>query len=310
MDYTITHTTHYSYTSPVSVCQNIVTLTPREDGRVRCLVNRLRVKPTPVNTHRRNDFFGNIHTIFSIDENHDDLTISAVSRVTVQSQECSETQRFEATKGVGNQASQTDWQTVSRYLSQQILPDWYKTSSFLYDSPRIRRSQHFAAYARPCFPKDTTILAAALDLAARIHADFSYDSKATETHTPTEQAFVMRKGVCQDFAHIMIACLRSMGIPARYVSGYLRTIPPPGKPRLVGADQSHAWVSVYCGPINGWIEMDPTNNCLCGTDHIPIAWGRDYSDVVPVRGAYLGGGEGTIMVSVDVVPVEADTMGT
>jgi transglutaminase-like putative cysteine protease len=130
VDYTITHTTHYSYTSPVSVCQNIVTLTPREDGRVRCLVNRLRVKPTPVNTHRRNDFFGNIHTIFSIDENHDDLTISAVSRVTVQSQECSETQRFEATKGVGNQASQTDWQTVSRYLSQQILPDWYKISSF------------------------------------------------------------------------------------------------------------------------------------------------------------------------------------
>lgn len=302
MDYTITHTTHYSYTSPVSVCQNIVTLTPREDGRVHCLLHRLRVRPTPTNTHRRTDFFGNIHTVFSIQENHDDLTISAVSRVTVQPQQLIETQQLGSSQALDSQASQTDWQTVASQLSQQSLPDWYLTSGFLYDSPRIIRSHNYAAYARQSFPKDSNILSAALDLATRINRDFTYDSKATETHTPTEHAFAMRKGVCQDFAHVMIACLRSLGVPAKYVSGYLRTIPPPGKPRLVGADQSHAWVSVYCGPINGWIEIDPTNSCLCGTDHIPIAWGRDYSDVVPVRGAYLGGGEGTIDVSVDVVP--------
>lgn len=302
MDYTITHTTHYSYTSPVSVCQNIVTLTPREDGRVHCLLHRLRVRPTPTNTHRRTDFFGNIHTVFSIQENHDDLTISAVSRVTVQPQHLIETQQLGSSQALDNQASQTDWQTVASQLSQQSLPDWYLTSGFLYDSPRIIRSHNYATYARQSFPRDSNILSAALDLATRINRDFTYDSKATETHTPTEHAFAMRKGVCQDFAHVMIACLRSLGVPAKYVSGYLRTIPPPGKPRLVGADQSHAWVSVYCGPINGWIEIDPTNSCLCGTDHIPIAWGRDYSDVVPVRGAYLGGGEGTIDVSVDVVP--------
>jgi transglutaminase-like putative cysteine protease len=125
-------------------------------------------------------------------------------------------------------------------------------------------------------------------------------------HTATIEAFRLRRGVCQDFAQIEIACLRSIGIPARYVSGYLRTYPPPGKPRLVGADQSHAWVAAYCGPELGWVEIDPTNNCVCGTDHIPIAWGRDYGDVVPMRGVFLGGGSHQLKVSVDVQPIEAE----
>lgn len=292
VDYTITHTTRYAYTSPVSVCQNVVTLTPRDDGPVHCWVHRLRIRPNPTNTHRRPDYFGNIHTIFSIDENHDELTISAISRVTVRLPENFKTR------------TQTDWQTVRQQLVQQTASEWHQTSCFLYDSPRIKRSPDYAEYARQSFANGDDVLSAAQDLAARIHKDFTYDTKATETHTPTEQAFSQRKGVCQDFAHIMIACLRSIGLPARYVSGYLRTIPPPGKPRLVGADQSHAWISVYCGSELGWVAIDPTNNCLSGWDHIPIAWGRDYSDVVPVRGAYLGGGESTIAVSVDVIPSE------
>jgi transglutaminase-like putative cysteine protease len=293
LDYTITHTTRYAYTSPVSVCQNIVALTPRNDGRVHCWVHRLRIRPSPINTHRRTDYFGNILTVFSIDENHEELTISAISRVTVGLPESK------------TSSQEMAWETVRQKLASRANSYWLETSSFLFDSPRVQRAEIYAEYARQSFLPGTSVLVAALDLVRRIHRDFTYDSKATETHTPTADAFEIRKGVCQDFAHIMIACLRSIGIPARYLSGYLRTIPPAGKPRLVGADQSHAWVSVYCGPEVGWVELDPTNSCLCGLDHIPIAWGRDYSDVVPVRGAYLGGGESAIGVSVDVVPQDA-----
>lgn len=317
MDYTVTHTTRYAYSSSVSVCQNIVTLTPRDDGRVHCWVHRLRIRPNPTNTHRRTDYFGNIHTIFSIDENHEELTISAISRVTVHPQQYLQSRQHNHLQGQGDGkltasmqnfdgcVADVQWTEIRRQLLHQSVPDWQQTVGFLFDSPRIQRSRNYARYAAQSFAEDADVLVAARDLAARIHRDFTYDSEATETHTPTEHAFAIRKGVCQDFAHIMIACLRSLGIPARYVSGYLRTSPPAGKPRLVGADQSHAWVSVYCGPAVGWVELDPTNNCLCELDHIPIAWGRDYTDVVPVRGAYLGGGESTIGVSVDVVPAES-----
>jgi transglutaminase-like putative cysteine protease len=291
--YTITHTTKYAYTSPVSVCQNIVALTPRDDYRVNCMTHRIRIRPNPINVHRRTDFFGNQLTIFSIDENHEELTISAVSRVKVESPDLS-------THGASE-----DWQSVRNQLATCQDPNWLLTSNYLYDSPRITRSKEYADYARKSFPPGASLFEAALKLNGCIYREFKFDASATETHTPTHQVFVMRKGVCQDFAHVMIGCLRSLGIPARYVSGYLRTIPPPGKQRLIGADQSHAWVAVYCGQQQGWIEMDPTNNTVCSTDHIPIAWGRDYTDVVPVRGAYLGGGESSLSVSVDVIPVES-----
>ncbi len=293
MDYSITHTTRYTYTSPVSVCQNVVALTPRDDSRVRSLIHRLRIRPNPTNTHRRSDYFGNQLTIFSIDENHDELLISAISRVSVQPPIWQE------------KKDELDWQSTIRQLELQTNPDWQTACSFLYDSPRILRNAEYADYARQSFPKGCGMQQAVQDLTTRIHRDFAYDTKATETCTTTDQVFSMRKGVCQDFAHVMIACLRSFGIPARYVSGYLRTIPPPGKPRMVGADHSHAWVAVYCGQKLGWVECDPTNNCLCACDHIPVAWGRDYTDIVPVRGAYLGGGDSSISVSVDVVPVDS-----
>lgn len=292
MQYTITHRTKYIYSTPVSVCQNVVTLAPREDSRVRCLAHRLRIRPHPTNTHHRTDFFGNQITVFSIDESHEELTIFSASRVSVQPQ---------SPDSLGRNL---DWHCVRRSLQDRQDRNWLVASSFLYDSPRIKRREDYALYALDSFRSDVAILNAAEDLNHRIYKSFAYDPEATETHTPTDDVFASRKGVCQDFAHVMISCLRSIGLPARYVSGYLRTIPPPGKPRLVGADQSHAWVAVYCGESIGWVEFDPTNNCLAGTDHVPIAWGRDYTDVVPVRGAYLGGGESDISVSVDVVTVE------
>ncbi len=288
MRYNISHRTKYTYSTPVSVCQNIVTLTPREDSRVQCLLHRLRIRPNPTNTHHRTDYFGNQVTVFSIDENHDELVISSASRVSVQAQ------------SLDPNARRLDWQSVCRSLMNHQDPNWLEASSFLFNSPRITRREEYADFARESFPNGTPIVDAVESLTQRIFKGFQYDAKATQSHTTTELVFKTRQGVCQDFAHVMISCLRSIGLPARYISGYLQTIPPPGKPRLIGADQSHAWVAVYCGPQLGWVEFDPTNNCLVGDAHIPIAWGRDYSDVVPVRGAYLGGGESDLAVAVDV----------
>ncbi|HSG73308.1 MAG TPA: transglutaminase family protein, partial [Planctomycetaceae bacterium] len=163
-----------------------------------------------------------------------------------------------------------------------------------------RTHMEFADYARISFPPQRDILSAAKDLTQRVFQEFEFDKRATTVTTPVEEVFRHRKGVCQDFAHLQIALLRSLRLPARYVSGYLRTIPPPGKPRLIGSDATHAWLSLYCGADLGWIDLDPTNNLLPSTDHITIAWGRDYSDVPPLRGVYIGGGSHSLSVSVDV----------
>lgn len=291
MHYQISHITRYIYSSPVSVCHNILTLSPRNSHRVQCANHRLKIKPTPLETHRRTDFFGNHLVVFSIEENHDELIISSQSRVVVQD------------PAIPAEMTPPLWREVKSKVRDRVDFHWLSASPFLFDSPRIERSEEFLKYAMPSFGNDTDVLRGTLDLCRRIYTEFKYDATATHSGTPTTQAFTIRRGVCQDFSHIMIACLRSLGIASRYVSGYLRTTPPPGQARLVGADQSHAWVGVYCGPELGWIDFDPTNNCICGKDHIPIAWGRDYADVVPVRGAFLGGGDSRISVSVDVVPV-------
>ena len=173
----------------------------------------------------------------------------------------------------------------------------------LFDSPCIQRAATWFDYAATEFTPGRPAIAAALGLNRKIHEEFHYDNEATNVNTPLQTVFELRRGVCQDFAHAAIACLRSAGLAARYVSGYIRTIPPPGKPRLVGADASHAWVSVYLGPRLGWVGLDPTNNVVCASDHIPVAWGRDYRDVVPVRGVFLGGGTHELEVSVDVTPL-------
>ncbi|HBE71731.1 MAG TPA: transglutaminase, partial [Planctomycetaceae bacterium] len=182
-----------------------------------------------------------------------------------------------------------------------VDPGWFEARQFALPSRRVTPNSDFEQYARECFPPGANILECAQRLTERIYTEFKYAPGATDVNTPVETALSQKHGVCQDFAHVQIACLRSIGLSARYVSGYLRTLPPPGKPRLVGADQSHAWLSLYCGGL-GWVDLDPTNNCMPGSEHITIAHGRDYEDVVPVRGVFLGGGSHKISVSVDVEP--------
>lgn len=293
MRYKITHSTSYTYGEPVKVCHNLIMLTPRPTPHLQTHSHRLVIRPTPEYSARRKDDFGNFVHCLSIEESHRRLSITATSRVTVD----------EVTLPIAN--TTPPWEKIVGSIADGSDPNWFHACRFLFDSSRVRQNAKFRDYAQGSFTKERPILESVLDLTSRIHRDFKYDTNATQVDTLTEDAFELRRGVCQDFAHVQIACFRSLGLPARYVSGYLRTIPPPGKPRLVGVDQSHAWVSVYCGP-TGWIDVDPTNDTACRTDHIPLAFGRDYKDVTPVRGVFLGGGRHTLKVEVDVCPLDLE----
>jgi transglutaminase-like putative cysteine protease len=290
MEYKVTHATKYVYTESVPVCHNVVRLTPRETGGQRCRYHQIFTTPSPANRSKRIDYFGNPVDYFSIQEPHIGLTVTASSRVDVEP-------RPEMIP-----SETVAWQQIRDRLREDRSAEVLDAYQFVFDSPSIRSDPRLLEYAQPSFAEDRPILEAAIDLIGRIHGDFQYDSKATTVSTELLDVIQIRRGVCQDFAHVAIGSLRSLGLAARYVSGYLRTTPPPGKPRLIGADASHAWLSVYCGP-GGWIDLDPTNNVLVGTDHITIAWGRDYSDVCPIQGVFVGGGSHSMSVSVDVVPV-------
>lgn len=291
MKYVVTHETKYQYSSPVSVCHNVLMLEPAASLALTCSEYKLEIHPMPKTINRRQDMFGNVVQRFSLEENHDTLTIASTSHVTVRP------------VSISTQSSQPTCRKVVDYFKQHDDTNWLSVVPFYFDSPRIKRSNLFEEYAKTSVATDRSIMEAVTELTERIYTDFKYDTDATAVDTPTETAFKGRHGVCQDFAHVAVSCLRSCGLPARYVSGYLRTMPPAGKERLVGADESHAWFSVFCGNDLGWVDFDPTNNCLCGTDHVPIAFGRDYSDVVPVKGIFLGGGQPALSVSVDVAPI-------
>ena len=290
--YRIVHSTTYTYEQPARACHNSVTLLPRSDGPTTPVNFRVQIRPQPESIWRREDFFGNSVHSFSLDASHRQLIVTASGRVRV------------AYPAAPDPQATPSWSQVRTEVQNQQDPNWFESCQYQFESPRIRMRPEFADYCAASFTAGRPVLASALELTHRIAADFEYDVHATEVHTPTDRAFSMRRGVCQDFAHVQIACLRSLGVPARYVSGYLRTVSQPGQPALLGADQSHAWVSVYCGRQVGWIDLDPTNNKICDNDHIPIAWGRDFGDVIPVRGVFLGGGEHAISVSVDVQPIE------
>ncbi|MDA1161463.1 MAG: transglutaminase family protein [Planctomycetota bacterium] len=291
MKYRIVHSTAYQYSDPVPVCHNQLRLTPRETPYTHCKSHRLLIRPVPANVSRRKDWFGNIVQSFSLDESHRKLLLTATSRVTVSPQ-------------VIPEFSQTPkWEDVADGIRSQTLDGWFDATEFVFDSSLAFSDASFRDYAVDCFGTGHPILSGAVALMSKIHREFKYDPRATTVVTRPNEALVEKHGVCQDFAHVAISCLRSLGLPARYVSGYLRTIPPEGTPRLVGADASHAWYSVWCGKA-GWIDLDPTNDKVCGTGHIPIAWGRDYSDVAPIRGVFTGGGQHTLNVSVDVEPIE------
>jgi transglutaminase-like putative cysteine protease len=291
MIYKITHKTHYAYKNAVSVGSHAVYLTPRSSLHHRCTKNEITVTPKPAARSERVDYFGNVIKFFTIQEPHEDFELVAYSEVILDGQ-----------KPTWPLAAPA-WDEIVRGLPTDKSPSGLDAYQFMFESPRVRPNAEFAAYAAPSFSRGKPITDALLDFTARINKDFRFDSKATTVSTTSEEVLRKRRGVCQDFAHLQVACLRSLGLAARYVSGYLRTFPPPGRPRLVGADASHAWASVYC-PNFGWLDVDPTNNLIPSDGHVTLAWGRDYSDVAPVRGVILGGRDHKLDVQVDMEPVE------
>jgi transglutaminase-like putative cysteine protease len=273
------------------VSHHVLRLTPRDLPRQRRTGSRIAIGPEPSSSTTRTDYFGNVLTFFSLREPHDTLTVEASSELEVQSIYRPD---FSASPY---------WETVPQSLEGDHSAETLDAYQFVFDSQRVAASPELAAYARDSFPAGRPMLEAVRDLTRRIHEDFRFDTNATEVTTPVETFFEKRRGVCQDFAHLQIACLRSLGLPARYVSGYVRTTPPPGCARLAGADASHAWCSAWC-PGSGWVDFDPTNDCVPSDGHVTVAWGRDYSDVSPIHGVLLGGSRHTLHVGVDVTPVE------
>lgn len=290
MTYNILHRTLYDYTAPVTVSHHVARLEPRGNTVQAQESFSLRIFPEPTLRKDRVDYFGNQLCLFSIQEVHTKLEVISHSRVTVRR----ETPPAPETSPA--------WEEVAALFRDPVSPEVVEPYQFVFDSPQVRASFELADYALESFPKGTPLLVGARELTRRIFTDFKYDSKATTVATPLEEVVEKRRGVCQDFAHLGIACLRSLGLPARYVSGYLRTRPPEGKPRLVGADASHAWFGVFC-PGAGWVDFDPTNNVQPGEEHITVAYGRDFGDVSPVAGIITGGGQHVVKVSVDVAEI-------
>jgi len=290
MIYQITHTTTYDYSTPVSLCQNITHLTPRPTPSQRVRHTALVVNPQPAVVSNRTDYFGNAQTYFAVQEPHRTLTITASHVVEVDP------------RTPVDAAATPAWELVRDDLHTCRDATNLEAYQFALPSSHVPHSDSLRAYARPSFSPGRPIGDAVLDLVAQIHHDFQYDAAATTVATPVEEVLQQRRGVCQDFAHLALGCLRELGLAARYVSGYLRTLPPPGQSRLHGADATHAWLAVYC-PSVGWFEVDPTNNTQPSDQHLILGWGRDFADVSPVKGVILGGDHHTVHVSVDVEEV-------
>jgi transglutaminase-like putative cysteine protease len=284
----VTHTTTYDYQSAVNVSHHLLRLMPRQMRRQFRLKHDLQIEPAPAVTSLHTDYFGNEVMFVTIEGAHRQLRVTSKNRVAVGPAfipDATETPSWESVRGL----CRTD-------RSVSVL----EAGEYVFASNLIAPGEAFADYAGASFAAGRPVLDAVLDLTARIFKDFKFDATATTVSTPLEQVLKQRRGVCQDFAHLQIACLRSLGLPARYVSGYLETLPPPGQPKLVGADASHAWAAFYC-PGLGWIDVDPTNNLLPSMQHITLGWGRDYADISPIRGVLTGGDDHFLGVSVDVV---------
>jgi transglutaminase-like putative cysteine protease len=287
VNYRITHRTTYEYAAPVTVSHHVARLEPRATATQSRQAFDMEISPEPALRKMRTDYFGNRLCFFSIQEAHRRLEITSASKVTVRVQPAPASEPGQS------------WEESARLFRDPVSPEVVEPYQFVFDSPQVRASFDFFDYARESFKKDTSVLAGARDLTRRIHEDFTYDPKATTVATQLEEVMKTRRGVCQDFAHLAIACLRSLGLPARYVSGYLHTHAPEGRERLVGADASHAWFAVFC-PGAGWRDFDPTNNMEPAEEHVSVAFGRDFGDVSPVAGIITGGGKHEVKVSVDV----------
>jgi len=290
VNYTVSHRTTYRYASDVAYSRLVAHLAPRATRRQRPLAFGVTVAPEPVTSFARFDFFGNTTNWFTIDEPHGVLDICAESRVAVDP------------IPVFTPDESHRWENVRTAFEVPADAATLEALQYTFDTPLTATNEDVIAYARRSFQRGRPLLACVLDLNARIYSDFTFDKKATDTSTTVKRAFELRAGVCQDFAHVGLAAVRTMGLAARYVSGYLLTHPPPGRERLIGADASHAWFSVWIPPY-GWIDFDPTNDVLPSSEHITVAWGRDYADVAPIHGIITGGSEHEVDVAVDVMPV-------
>jgi transglutaminase-like putative cysteine protease len=290
VNYTVSHRTAFRYSQAVSVSHQVMHLAPRTSLRQRVSRAAITVDPVPVVRDERVDYFGNTVTYVTIQEPHDELTVTSQFLVEVQ-----------PSPGLGFDLSER-WEEVADVLEKPREPNAVAASQFAFASPYVSWNGEVRDFALESFPLGTPLLTCVRALTSRIYRDFKYEGNVTDVWTPVQRILAERRGVCQDFAHLEIACLRSLGLSARYVSGYLRTQPAEGRERLIGADASHAWIGVWCPDI-GWAEFDPTNNVVPSDEHITVAWGRDYGDVSPINGVIVGGGEHLVSVAVDVSPI-------
>jgi transglutaminase-like putative cysteine protease len=293
MLYKIVHKTVYSYSGPVSLCHNIARLVPRNTARQTCRSSRILIDPFPDVLTEYEDFFGNKLMYFAIQREHKDLRVTVLSEIE-KNKNAPEISLY----GV------VPWEEVRRQLSAQVHT-FIDALQYIPETPMTAISTPVASYALASFTPGRPVFAAVQDLMQRIHRDFIFQPGFTTIATPLTELMKERRGVCQDFAHLAIACVRSVGLPARYMSGYLETLPPPGVEKLHGVDASHAWFAVFI-PDMGWVEFDPTNNQLPASQHITIGWGRDYADIAPMKGVILSSGSHQLSVSVDVRRVNAN----
>ena len=288
MMYWVRHITAYAYDQPVDLAAHLLHLKPRALPGQRVIHARIRCQPAPDHATETHDHFGNAATRIFIAAPHQHFEVTAEALVAV---DFAPPPPPEAT---------LPWDVVA----DQAQRGCDEATEYLHASAHAPALAEAAEFARPCFPPGRPVLAALLHLHERIATDFRFQAGVTSISTPVEEVLRLRRGVCQDFTHLMIAALRGLGLPARYMSGYIRTRPLPGQERRRGADQSHAWVGAWLGERDGWVGLDPTNGIVVRDEHVVIAWGRDFADISPLRGVILGGGAHHLSVSVDLEPAE------
>lgn len=295
MHYTVKHTTHYDYSSPVTLSHNEARLLMRNMPEQYCTRSELLISPSPLRQHERLDFFGNRVVYFAIQDIHHNLEVTASSDITTYPRAAL------PDLDLTWEAAVAKLRPGRQRATTVNGPECLEACLFTMDSPFVRQTPALQAFARRCFTPGRPLLESVMALNGQIFEEFTYDPEFSTLATPLTDVLANRKGVCQDFAHLAIGALLSVGLAARYVSGYLETLPPPGQARLVGADASHAWLSVYL-PGWGWLDIDPTNNSTPDERYLTLAWGRDYGDVTPLKGVMNGGGAHDLRVSVDVMP--------
>jgi transglutaminase-like putative cysteine protease len=287
--YDVRHETRFHYGGSVSISHQLLKLKPRRSTRQNVLSSQLTVTPAPLVQRHWIDYFGNAVEFLTVQEPHRELVITSASKV-------------EVVPGMNIMLDfSPPWEVVAQTMQAPASQEALGAAQYCFASPYVDVHQELRDFALATFSPGRPLLEATMALTSRLYEEFTYQGGVTDVQTPVRKVLALRSGVCQDFAHLQIACLRSIGLPARYVSGYLMTHPPAGQPKLTGADESHAWLSVWC-PELGWVDFDPTNNLIPNLEHVTVAWGRDYGDVSPVNGFIFGGGHHEVSVAVDVIP--------